>query len=1048
MHFIGTGATFDNVMGTLEDDILDGGEGNDTLSGAEGGDRLYGGAGNDDLRGGIGDDFLFGEAGDDILTGDAGADALDGGLGFDGVSYASAVSGVIVDLVTGGTGGDAAGDVFTSIERVENSQYDDIVRGNLFATVFMDNWGNDQLFGRAAGGDTYAAYNEFDGISLLWKPVEIAYGARAAELADLGSVVLPAGAGIAFRARADGTSEYDVLVGMDNFDGGLGNDTITGNSGSNVIRGGQGNDVLDGGVGYDFVSFAADSSAVANLATGTAAASGFNDQLVGFEGVIGSSGNDFITGDAQTNRIEGGLGNDAIDGADGADHLLGDAGNDALLGGGGVDLLDGGAGADLFDGGAGADWATYEESNGGVYVDLLARTGSQLVLDGVPQPNGTSAGDRYISVENLTGSQNPDYLKGDNVANVIEGLDGDDDIYGCNGNDILFGDYMPGRLTGLPAPVLASGDHADEECVDCSDEEGMPGTALNEPSSAEWGDYISGGDGDDILQGQAGSDMLLGDCGNDTLFGGAQIDILFGGEDNDVLEGGASFDILFGGEGLDVASYSTSAAAVNVNLASFWSSTGGDAASNLVNELLGMLSEEDAGTIFETTLFASLLSQLNEEAVESAALFRLPDIFFGMEGLTGSAFNDVLTGNSGNNLLQGLAGNDTINGAAGTDTVSYAAAGAGVAVNLATGLSSGGAGADTLLNLENILGSGFNDNLTGNAGANAITGGAGNDILSGDAGNDLLDGGAGSDTMIGGSGNDTMAGGLGNDTYVRTVGDVVSEVAGQGNDLVQSSVTYTLGANLENLTLTGAGNINGSGNGVNNMLTGNGGNNALNGGAGNDTLNGGAGNDSMNGGTGNDTYVRDAVGDVVTELAGQGNDLVQSAVTYALGANLERLTLTGTDNINGTGNVLNNVINGNGGNNVLDGAGGADTLNGQGGNDTLIWHVADTLINGGAGEDTLQVTSGSLNLTTIGNGKILNVEQIDLTGGGTNVLTLNTQDVLALSTTTNTLKVLGDAGDSINIVPGFTDQGVSGGFHRYTFGGATLLVDLDITNVA
>ena len=182
----------------------------------------------------------------------------------------------------------------------------------------------------------------------------------------------------------------------------------------------------------------------------------------------------------------------------------------------------------------------------------------------------------------------------------------------------------------------------------------------------------------------------------------------------------------------------------------------------------------------------------------------------------------------------------------------------------------------------------------------AHAGATGSFVINGGAGADIVTTGAGADTLNGGAGADTMVGGLGNDTYVvDNAGDVVTEAAGVGSgiDTVQSSVTYTLGDNVENLTLTGTANINGTGNGDANVITGNSGNNILVGGGGDDTLDGGAGADSMRGGAGNDTYVVDNVGDVVTESSpANGVDTVLSSVTFNLGANVENLTLTGNAN--------------------------------------------------------------------------------------------------------------------------------------------------------
>jgi Ca2+-binding RTX toxin-like protein len=392
------------------------------------------------------------------------------------------------------------------------------------------------------------------------------------------------------------------------------------------------------------------------------------------------------------------------------------------------------------------------------------------------------------------------------------------------------------------------------------------------------------------------------------------------------------------------------------------------------------------------------------------------DTFIAIENLTGSNYNDTLTGNTGNNILDGGLGNDTMIGGLGNDTyvvntlsdVVRELAGQGtdlvqsaISYSLVDTDGTGAYGG----NVENLQ-------LTGTANING-TGNALNNTLTGNSGNNILNGGLGNDTLIGG---------LGNDTYVVNVlTDVVRELAGQGTDLIQSAITFSLvdtdgtgayGGNVENLQLTGNAAINGTGNALNNILFANAGNNILNGGAGTDTvsyqyagalvranlalttaqvtggsgtdtliaienltgsryndtltgnsgsniLDGGLGNDTMIGGLGNDTYVVNVLTDVVTELAGQGTDLVQSAITYSLvdtdgaaanGGNVENLTLTGTANINGTGNTLNNTLTGNSGNNILNGGLGNDTLIGGTGSDTFLFSTA---LNAATNNDTI-----------------------------------------------------------------------------------------------
>jgi Ca2+-binding RTX toxin-like protein len=242
-------------------------------------------------------------------------------------------------------------------------------------------------------------------------------------------------------------------------------------------------------------------------------------------------------------------------------------------------------------------------------------------------------------------------------------------------------------------------------------------------------------------------------------------------------------------------------------------------------------------------------------------------------------------------------------------------------------------------------------------GAAAISG-TGNDLANTLIGNIAANG------LNGGAGADSMAGGAGDDTYtVDDAGDVVTEAANEGLDTVRASVSFTLGENVERLVLTGTAGIAGTGNALANALTGNAAANLLNGGDGNDTLTGGAGDDTLDGGTavdrmvggdGDDTYVVDAAGEVVLELPAGGFDQVFASVAFTLSAEVEKLTLTGTAAVAGTGNALDNEIIGNDGANRLAGGLGNDSLSGGLGNDTLVGGAGADTLAGGAGADTFR----------------------------------------------------------------------------------------------
>ncbi len=335
--------------------------------------------------------------------------------------------------------------------------------------------------------------------------------------------------------------------------------------------------------------------------------------------------------------------------------------------------------------------------------------------------------------------------------------------------------------------------------------------------------------------------------------------------------------------------------------------------------------------------------------------------------LKGTSSADWIYGKAGNDALNGDAGNDRLNGGSGADIMTGGTGNDTYYVDTMSDIviESASEGTDKVVssvsttykwlpaNVEKLTltgaayygnGNDFSNIITGTNNANNLYGHGGSDTLIGLGGNDLLDGGLGADTMKGGTGSDGY--------WVDTLSDIVIELADEGLDKVFSSVSTSikwLPTNIENLTLTGTAYY-GDGNDLNNTILGTDSPNHLVGYGGNDWLNGGLGADIMKGGTGNDIYWVDTMSDIVTELAGEGNDTVLSPVSTSfkwLPANVEKLSLIGTA-IFGDGNDLNNTILGSEHTNNLYGYGGNDFLNGRGGTDSL---------HGGIGSDGFVFTN-------------------------------------------------------------------------------------------
>ena len=700
-----------------------------------------------------------------------------------------------------------------------------------------------------------------------------------------------------------------------------------------------------------------------------------------------------IRGTSADDVIVGGEGQQFIEGLGGDDDLYGTAGDDKLFGGTGNDTMIGGLGDDTYD----------VDTIGDVVIEAIDE-GSDLVRASVAYVLSEDLEDLTLTGEdNIAGT-------GNTLGNAITGNIGNNTLSGVEGNDTLDG------RAGVDTLIGGTGD--DTYVVDTAAD--IVTELLDEGNDLvrSWSSYV--------LPENVESLVLIG-VANVAGTGNAAANVLTGNIGHNQLDGGGGADTLKGGKGNDIYIVDTI-----------------DIVVENVNEGVDTIHASFSYTLGTATNVENLL-------------------LLGVSNLngTGNALDNVLTGNSGNNVLTGLAGNDTLDGGLGADTMvggtgndTYLVdTAADVVVELAnegrdlirTGLTYAlGANIEdlTLTGAENVNG-------TGNALDNVLTGNAGNNVLNADGGNDTLDGGAGADTLIGGSGNDVYV--------VDDFGDIVVETPNKGTDSVQSSIGfYTLPTNVENLTLIGNESGAGIGNGADNVITGNAINNELDGGSGNDRLVGGGGDDNlfgglggdtMLGGTGNDRYSVDSIGDVVTEEQDQGIDTVQSTISYLLGAHVEHLNLDGTTNLNGTGNALSNGINGNVGKNVIDGKGGSDWLWGGAGNDTLVWDELDFWADGSAGTDVLRLDGSGklLDLTVIANSVLRDIEVVDITGSGNDTLRLDNSDVQDISSTTDTLKIEGNAGDIVQIVgAGWTNQGISGGYYAYTMGALTLMVDRDI----
>ena len=764
---------------------------------------------------------------------------------------------------------------------------------------------------------------------------------------------------------------------IENVKGGAGNDVFVGNMANNVLDGGAGSDTVmftnPGGVSVTLNDTGAD--VIVNH-------DGETDTLRSIENIVGTTGNDTLTGNSLDNLLSGGTG--------GADTLSGGAGNDRLLGGGFT----------VTNTAIITKAQTTSNLDATTAIDPQARNAYTLVSDSnvtnstttphaTINATATGGGLEYYRIDAAAGSTAIFDIDFSSIDTWIELVDAAGNVIAQNddnsadagssaGNSYLTYNFTTagtyylrvGRWTAqngnFADPLAAGTTYTLHMSLSTATVNTAPLQAINTSSLV-----ADGGTGDDFIRGTLGNDTLAGGAGNDT----------------------ASYVIAFN-------SGSTTGVTVDLN---------------------------KQGTAQDTVAAGT-------------------DMLSGIENLIGSALNDTLIGDANANVIEGGLGNDTLVGGAGDDTASYAGSSVGVTVSLALqgqAQNTIGAGTDTLTGFQNLLGGSGNDTLTGDAAENVLTGGAGNDVLNPGANTggtvDLLDGGTGSDTasfagytagvtatltgdrdgvasvdglqiaalrsienLRGGDGNDVLTGddnanviegGLGDDTLNGGAGIDTVTFTGATGITVDLNITTAQNTGVGNDTITGFENVRtGSGNDI---VTGDAGDNTFFDGGGADTYTGSAGSDTVNY-TNVTSTLSVNLNTTTTQSASTGGDIL-SGIENVTGSLTAANALTGGDDtqnrlIGGAaadflvGRGLSDTLIGGAGNDVIFGdyvnafsaapatADGDDVLEGGDGNDQLVGGLGNDILRGGAGDDLL--------VGGLGNGSASGLTQVLINDGG------------------------------------------------------------------
>ncbi|XWK86427.1 MAG: hypothetical protein U7127_19695 [Phormidium sp.] len=804
-----------------------------------------------------------------------------------------------------------------------------------------------------------------------------------------------------------GTFHGDWMEGGENGDpiaGGYGNDVLRGGEGKDTLFGDSGWDVLDGGFGEQDIADYSNSGSGITLYAETMAGSDIyrvidsytvhdlstEDILISLERIKGSNtGNDVMNGSDNQDFFLGQGGKDTLFGNKGSDYLDGGEDSDILYGGwhddiiyGGIgdyadtiygddldgfqgrDVLSGGAGKDLIYGGGDRDIIYGDEQelkdyDGDEFRDETSIENGDIINNPVAIPIEASFTDFNSLIEAEASSTDFSVTNdsGDSYSDWIYGGDGADNIYAGLGNDIVYGDNDNDLIFGEEGNDHLLGGFGDDKISGASGEDNIEGNGGNDILSGGNGnDNISGGDDSDRIYGDDGSDNITGDNGADYIQGNTGDDTISGGNDSDTISGGENNDRISGDDGTDI----------------LYGNDGDDSLEgNLGNDTL-------YGGIGTDTL-------LGNEGDDKLYGNQGQDILKGGEGA------DEIYGGKGEDSIWGEIGFDTIDGGAGSDTIDYSTSPSGVVVNInenrdynneqnpgifdlepnfeidaGTGLDGYGT-VDKLRNLENIIGTAFNDILIGNSADNHIQAGAGNDLIISSKGDDIYEGQDGIDAISfrrdidgvyvelkegyakdGFEGLDTISQienvvGSENDDEIYADDNANTITGGRGDDIINGRGNNDLifGEGDQDLIYGEAGE---------DTLFGNDGNDILDGGLGNDTLSGGEGNDQLLGQAGNDTL--DGGEDNDTLSGGDNEDILfgQTGADSLVGG-------TGNDSLNGGED--NDRLYGEAGNDTLDAGLGNDVLSGGDDDDTLLGQAGDDKQDGGNGNDFLDAGEGN-----------------------------------------------------------------------------------------